>query len=182
MNVVRLDCQLFIIPLLASCIYSRYLSFRPYLLSAFFSERCPGGDGLLPLSNSVDRSFPYLYYYFYSRYLYLPVYMHRVYLILRSPSSPSTIFTIGTMTSKSSSPQKHVVVLGAGMLFWYFEASIVRWHICIGVVGLSTALRLQEKGHQVTIVAEILPTDPKTIKYTSHWAASYKSSRAPSLE
>ena len=41
----------------------------------------------------------------------------------------------------------------------------------IGVIGLTTALKLQETGrYQVEIVAEILPTDPKNIKYTSQWA------------
>jgi 2-polyprenyl-6-methoxyphenol hydroxylase-like FAD-dependent oxidoreductase len=43
----------------------------------------------------------------------------------------------------------------------------------IGVVGLTTAVRIQEKGgYQVAIVAEALPSDPKSIKYTSHWAVS----------
>ncbi|KAJ7749293.1 D-amino-acid oxidase [Mycena maculata] len=50
-----------------------------------------------------------------------------------------------------------------------------------GVVGLTTALRVQEKGgYQVTIVAEILPSDPKTIKYTSHWAGAHHVSLAGS--
>jgi UDP-N-acetylmuramyl tripeptide synthase len=40
------------------------------------------------------------------------------------------------------------------------------------VVGLSTALRLQEKGYTTTIVAEYLPGDKKTIDYTSSWAVS----------
>jgi hypothetical protein len=41
-------------------------------------------------------------------------------------------------------------------------------------VGLTTALLIQEKGGcHVTIVAEIFPTDPKTIKYTSHWAGAH---------
>ncbi|KAJ7218306.1 D-amino-acid oxidase [Mycena rebaudengoi] len=56
---------------------------------------------------------------------------------------------------------KEVVVLGAG------------------VVGLTTALRIQEKGgYQVTIVAEVLPSDPKSIKYTSHWAGAHHTSTA----
>ena len=42
-----------------------------------------------------------------------------------------------------------------------------------GVVGLSTAIRVQETGrYNVTIVAETFPTDPRTIRYTSHWAVS----------
>ena len=41
----------------------------------------------------------------------------------------------------------------------------------IGVVGLTTALKLQQQGtYQVTIVSEVLPSDPKTIRYTSRWA------------
>ena len=41
----------------------------------------------------------------------------------------------------------------------------------LGVVGLTTALKIQEKGgYHVTIVAEVFPTDPKTIRYTSLWA------------
>jgi len=42
-----------------------------------------------------------------------------------------------------------------------------------GVVGLTTALKIQEKGgYNVTIIAEVLPSDPKCIKYASHWAVS----------
>jgi len=42
-----------------------------------------------------------------------------------------------------------------------------------GVIGLSTAIRLQEKeNYVVSIVAETFPTDPKCIKYCSHWAVS----------
>ena len=41
----------------------------------------------------------------------------------------------------------------------------------LGVVGLTTAVKIQEKGgYKVTIIAENLPTDPKTTKYTSLWA------------
>ncbi|KAJ3508067.1 hypothetical protein NMY22_g16731 [Coprinellus aureogranulatus] len=44
--------------------------------------------------------------------------------------------------------KKEIVVLGAG------------------VIGLTTALKIQETGrYNVTIIAEILPTDPKNIKY-----------------
>ena len=42
-----------------------------------------------------------------------------------------------------------------------------------GVVGLTTAIRIQETGgYDVNVVGEVLPSDPKTIKYTSHWAVS----------
>lgn len=55
----------------------------------------------------------------------------------------------------SSSDTKHVVVLGAG------------------VVGLTTAVKIQEAGgYQVTIIADVLPSDPKTITYTSQWAGA----------
>lgn len=48
-----------------------------------------------------------------------------------------------------------------------------------GVVGLTTALRIQESGkYAVTIIAEVLPSDPKTIKYTSHWAGAHHVSHA----
>jgi D-aspartate oxidase len=44
----------------------------------------------------------------------------------------------------------------------------------LGVIGLTTALKIQEEGsYQVTVIAEVLPSDPKTIKYTSHWAVSF---------
>ncbi|KAJ6590458.1 D-amino-acid oxidase [Mycena vulgaris] len=59
------------------------------------------------------------------------------------------------------SDPKQVVVIGAG------------------VVGLTTALLIQERGgYHVTIVAEILPSDPKNIKYTSHWAGAHHVSSA----
>ncbi|KAJ7907103.1 D-amino-acid oxidase [Mycena leptocephala] len=42
-----------------------------------------------------------------------------------------------------------------------------------GVIGLTTGIKLQEKGgYQVTIVAEIWPTDHPSPHYTSHWAVS----------
>lgn len=47
-----------------------------------------------------------------------------------------------------------------------------------GVVGLSTATRLQEKGFDVNIIAEFLPGDEKTIGYTSPWAGAHHVSRA----
>ncbi|KAL5533755.1 hypothetical protein ACEPAG_215 [Sanghuangporus baumii] len=42
-----------------------------------------------------------------------------------------------------------------------------------GVVGLSTALKIQEKGYSVTIVAETFPDDKKNIRYTSPWAGAH---------
>ncbi|KZT08038.1 D-amino-acid oxidase [Laetiporus sulphureus 93-53] len=54
------------------------------------------------------------------------------------------------------SGRKNIVVLGAG------------------VVGLTTALLIQEKGgYDVTIIAETFPSDPKTIKYCSQWAGGH---------
>ena len=42
------------------------------------------------------------------------------------------------------------------------------------MIGLTAALKIQEEGsYQVTVIAEVLPSDPKTIKYTSHWAVSF---------
>ena len=46
-------------------------------------------------------------------------------------------------------------------------------------IGLSTAIRLQEKGgYAVAIIAETFPTDPKCINYCSHWAVSHSFSSA----
>ncbi|KAI9458838.1 nucleotide-binding domain-containing protein [Lactarius psammicola] len=64
---------------------------------------------------------------------------------------------------------KNVVVIGAG------------------VIGLSTAIKVQERGdYSVTILAETFPTDSKCIKYTSHWAGAHHVSAAaadlPSLD
>ncbi len=43
----------------------------------------------------------------------------------------------------------------------------------IGVIGLTTALKMQEEGgYSVTILAEQFPTDPKTVKYASLSAVS----------
>ncbi|KAG1741529.1 uncharacterized protein EDB91DRAFT_1328892 [Suillus paluster] len=42
-----------------------------------------------------------------------------------------------------------------------------------GVIGLTTALKIQAQGaYRVTIVSETFPTDPKSSKYTSHWAGA----------
>ncbi|EPQ53595.1 D-aspartate oxidase [Gloeophyllum trabeum ATCC 11539] len=56
----------------------------------------------------------------------------------------------------ASESNKEVVVVGAG------------------VIGLTTALKIQEKGgYHVTIIAETFPSDPKSIRYTSHWAGAH---------
>ncbi|KAI0336691.1 D-amino-acid oxidase [Cubamyces sp. BRFM 1775] len=60
-----------------------------------------------------------------------------------------------------ASATKNIVVIGAG------------------VVGLTTALKIQEKGgYRVTIIADTFPTDAKTIKYTSLWAGAHHVSHA----
>jgi len=54
----------------------------------------------------------------------------------------------------------------------YEKASYLR-NLIVGVVGLTTAVKIQERGnYDVTILAEVLPDDPKTIQYTSQWAVS----------
>ena len=65
-----------------------------------------------------------------------------------------------------------IVVIGAGAYISStdFKTPFNSWYK--GVVGLSTALKIQEKGHNVTIVAETFPDDPKSIRYTSQWAVS----------
>ena len=43
-----------------------------------------------------------------------------------------------------------------------------------GVVGLSTAIRIQEHGgYHVTVIGETIPGDPKSIRYTSPWAVRF---------
>ena len=51
----------------------------------------------------------------------------------------------------------------------------------VGVVGLSTAIKIQEHGgYHVTAIGETIPGDPKSIRYTSPWAVRFilRSSRA----
>ncbi|KAF9057156.1 D-aspartate oxidase [Panaeolus papilionaceus] len=60
------------------------------------------------------------------------------------------------MPANNASPKKQIVVLGAG------------------VVGLTTALKIQLQGpYSVSIVADIIPSDPKSIRYTSRWAGAH---------
>ncbi|KAH7098324.1 D-amino-acid oxidase [Auriculariales sp. MPI-PUGE-AT-0066] len=49
---------------------------------------------------------------------------------------------------------------------------------CVGVVGLPTALKAQEAGHIVIIIASELPGDPKSTHYTSPWAGAHHISEA----
>lgn len=61
----------------------------------------------------------------------------------------------------SSSP-KHIVILGAG------------------IIGLQTALALQNEGYIVTIVARDIPGDEDPRLYTSAWAGAHWRSHAGS--
>lgn len=74
------------------------------------------------------------------------------------------------MTDKQQ--KKQVIVLGAGAYYLLTMDDSIYLFIYSGVIGLTTALRILEKGYQVEIIAEMIPTDPKNIKYTSHWAVS----------
>ncbi|GBE89089.1 D-amino-acid oxidase [Sparassis crispa] len=48
-----------------------------------------------------------------------------------------------------------------------------------GVIGLTTALKIQEKGgYKVTVIAETFPSDPKSVRYTSPWAGAHHVSHA----
>ncbi|EMD34685.1 hypothetical protein CERSUDRAFT_116873 [Gelatoporia subvermispora B] len=64
-------------------------------------------------------------------------------------------------TEAEYTTKKNIVVIGAG------------------VVGLTTAVKVQEQGdYAVTIVAEIFPSDPKSVRYTSLWAGAHHVSHA----
>lgn len=64
-----------------------------------------------------------------------------------------------------------ITVLGAGDLI---SISALHEFTCIlGVVGLSTAIELQDRGFEVTVIAECLPGDKKSIRYTSPWAVKH---------
>ncbi|GAA5900286.1 FAD-dependent oxidoreductase [Sporobolomyces salmoneus] len=54
-----------------------------------------------------------------------------------------------------SESQQHIVVIGSG------------------VIGLSTAIKLQESGYRVSIVARDLPGDRKGISWASPWAGAH---------
>ena len=74
----------------------------------------------------------------------------------------------------SLNSRRRIVVIGAGKkgppATGLNLKDVEKW---TGVVGLTTAVKIQEKGYyDVTIIAESFPTDPKTIKYTSLWAVS----------
>ncbi|EFI26802.1 D-amino-acid oxidase [Coprinopsis cinerea okayama7 len=59
-------------------------------------------------------------------------------------------------THTPDTPGKPILVLGAG------------------VIGLTTALKIQlQGGYRVLILADTLPSDPKSIAYTSQWAGAH---------
>ncbi|KZT50587.1 nucleotide-binding domain-containing protein [Calocera cornea HHB12733] len=49
-----------------------------------------------------------------------------------------------------------------------------------GVIGLTTALKIQELGHDVILIAELFPGDEKSARYTSNWAGAHHVSLAGS--
>ena len=70
--------------------------------------------------------------------------------------------------------KKVIIVLGAGERLLY-DCNLPRAYrgdaSLAGVVGLTTALNIQRQGnYKVTVVSEIIPSDPSSIKYTSRWA------------
>ena len=78
------------------------------------------------------------------------------------------------VANETSVEKKRIIVLGAGERA-LCDCTIPRSYQvdAPGVVGLTTALRIQVQGnYTVTIVSEIIPSDPSSIKYTSRWAVS----------
>ena len=78
------------------------------------------------------------------------------------------------VANETSVDKKKVIVLGAGERH-LCDCTLPRAYQigASGVVGLTTALKIQLQGnYMVTIVSEILPSDPSSIKYTSKWAVS----------
>ncbi len=72
------------------------------------------------------------------------------------------------------SQYKNVVVIGAGSSYALLSLTLtLDSRYITGVIGLTTALKIQEKGgYKVTIIAETLPSDPNSVRYTSLWAVS----------
>ena len=76
------------------------------------------------------------------------------------------------VASETTVAKKKVTVLGAGERL-LCDCTLPRAYRvdASGVVGLTTALNIQLQGnYSVTIIAEIMPSDPSSIKYTSRWA------------
>ena len=80
------------------------------------------------------------------------------------------------VANKTSAEKKKVIILlGAGERLLY-DCTLPRAYRgdASGVVGLTTALNIQRQGnYRVTVVSEIIPSDPSSIKYTSRWAVGY---------
>ena len=78
------------------------------------------------------------------------------------------------MANETSVEKKNVIVLGAGeRLLCHCTLPRAYQVDASGVVGLTTALNIQLQGnYRVTILSEIMPSDPSSIKYTSKWAVS----------
>lgn len=74
-----------------------------------------------------------------------------------------------------TTPSREVIVLGAGEPTYLLIGRDIleQTKMMTGVIGLTTALKIHEKGgYNVKIVAELFHTDPKSPRYTSHWAVS----------
>ena len=77
-----------------------------------------------------------------------------------------------SVANETSVDKKRVIVLGAGERL-LCDCTLPRAYQvdASGVVGLTTALKIQLQGnYMVTIVSELIPSDPSSIKYTSKWA------------
>ena len=79
---------------------------------------------------------------------------------------------MSAVASETSVEKKKVIVLGAGERL-LCDCTLLRAYRvnASGVVGLTTALNIQRQGnYSVTVISEIIPSDPYSIKYTSKWA------------
>ena len=79
------------------------------------------------------------------------------------------------VVNETSVGKKKIIVLGAGERP-LCDCTLPRSYQvdATGVVGLTTALRIQVQGnYMVTVVSDIIPSDPSSIKYTSRWAVGY---------
>ena len=80
-----------------------------------------------------------------------------------------------TSVNDTSVEKKKIIVLGAGERT-LCDCTLPRAYQvdASGVVGLTTALKIQQQGNYVvTIVSEMMPSDPGSTKYTSRWAVGY---------
>lgn len=79
---------------------------------------------------------------------------------------------MAAVANETSVEKKNIIVLGAGECL-LCDCTLSRAYRvdASGVVGLTAALTIQLQGnYRVTVVSEILPSDPFSIKYTSKWA------------